>query len=732
MPQKDFSFLSRWQKDRPELKAVRKKIINFLLIIASVFGLPAIIAGAIISYEQGYPEFSFIYSFLYLTVLITTIFSRRLPEKVSPFILITLVYLTGSAALVRVGLSGVGIYMLIGLCIFSSVFFTLRAGLYAILVSVLTMVAVSTGMVTGGIVISPEKMMTSTSVLAWIPVLAVFTLVTSGMVVILEWFRFGLIDALEQQAKNAVDLENSVISLESQIKARKKFENDLRQSEERFRNLAELLPETIFEVDITGKITFVNRRAFDHFRYTREDLDTGLNGLDVLAPEDHERGGENILKIFNGEDVGLNEYTAIRKDGTKFPAIFHSTAVMEDGKPVGLRGFIIDISDRKSLEDRLKQAEKMEAIGTLAGGVAHDLNNILSGIVTYPDYFLMELPDDSPMIGPMTTMKKSGMRAAAIVQDLLTLARRGITKSEVVNVNSIIKEYLNSVECAQFRSDHPNIEVSARLAEDLLNIKGSPVHLTKTVMNLFTNAAEAMNDGGKIKVSTENSYVDKPVHGYNDIVAGDYVVLSVTDNGKGMSSMEKQRMFEPFFTTKKMGKSGTGLGLAVVWGTVKDHSGYLHVISDSGRGTTFRMYFPITREEVKSKPPSAPEDYMGRGEFILVVDDYEDQRELANSLLTRLGYRVDVVESGEAAIELIRDNPADLLVLDMIMDPGMDGLDTFREILKVYPDQKAVIASGFSKTDRVIEAQKLGAGEYIKKPYSIKNLGLAVRSELDR
>ncbi|MBT8490194.1 MAG: response regulator [Deltaproteobacteria bacterium] len=389
--------------------------------------------------------------------------------------------------------------------------------------------------------------------------------------------------------------------------------------------------------------------------------------------------------------------------------------------------------ERRRLETQLAHSHKMEAIGTLAGGVAHDLNNILSGTVSYPDLILMDLPEESPLRAPILTIQKSGKKAAAIVQDLLTLARRGLVATEVTNLNRVIANYIESPEFEKLKEFHPHAKIESNLEKNLLNILGSPVHLSKTVMNLVSNAAEAMDDGGNISITTESTYIDKPIRGYDTVKEGDYIILTVSDTGKGISAGDLERIFEPFFTKKKMGRSGTGLGMAVVWGTVKDHKGYIDIQSTEGKGTTFSLYFPVTREEISGKEKALLiEEYMGNGESILVVDDVEEQREIASRILNKLGYSVTSVSSGEEAIDYMNDNSADLLVLDMIMDPGIDGLETYKRIINLHPNQKAIIASGFSATDRVKEVQKIGAGAYVKKPYTLEKIGIVVKNELER
>jgi CheY-like chemotaxis protein len=283
------------------------------------------------------------------------------------------------------------------------------------------------------------------------------------------------------------------------------------------------------------------------------------------------------------------------------------------------------------------------------------------------------------------------------------------------------------------QSYHPSVSVETQLAPDIINIRGSAIHLKKAIMNLVSNAAEAQPDGGRIIIATKNIYVDRPISGYTEVNEGDYVMLQVKDYGSGIAPEDLNRIFEPFYTKKKMGRSGTGLGMAVVWGTIQDHAGYINVMSLVDKGTTFEIYIPVTRESIEEKVETVPlKNYRGRGEKILVIDDVREQREIASTLLTRLQYEAATVPSGEAALEYLKDHSVDLLVLDMIMDPGMDGLDTYIAVLKINPNQRAIIASGYAENERVKEAQRLGAGTYIRKPYTVDKIAQAVRAELDR
>ncbi|MEE8416807.1 MAG: response regulator, partial [Desulfobacterales bacterium] len=383
-------------------------------------------------------------------------------------------------------------------------------------------------------------------------------------------------------------------------------------------------------------------------------------------------------------------------------------------------------------EERLARSRKMESLGLMAGGIAHDLNNILSGVVSYPELLLMDLPEDSPLRKPIKIIQESGMRAVDVVADLMTIARGVATGKETLNLNTVVTEYLGSAEHQKLEKTHSFIDFKVELDSDLLNLSGSFIHINKALMNLVTNAGEAIEGGGIVTISTANRYLDEPLKGYEDVRKGEYAILTVSDDGSGISPQDLERIFEPFYTKKVMGRSGTGLGLAVVWNTVQDHDGYINV-KTSKKGTAFELYFPVTREEVAAEKEGVPlDDYLGHGEKILVVDDEERQREIACAMLTKLGYTPESVSSGEEAIEYVKENPVDLIVLDMVMPKGINGRETYEEVIKIRPGQKAIIASGFSETKDVKAAQKLGAGKYIKKPYTMAKIGIAVKEELEK
>jgi nitrogen-specific signal transduction histidine kinase/ActR/RegA family two-component response regulator len=385
------------------------------------------------------------------------------------------------------------------------------------------------------------------------------------------------------------------------------------------------------------------------------------------------------------------------------------------------------LDELKNTQLQLLQSEKMAAVGMTAGGVAHDLNNILAGVVSYPELLLATLPADSEVRKPLELILASGRRAVAVVADLLTLAKGSARAKQYVQLDRLVEEYLHSVEFRQMMRDYPEVQVFTEYEAEEYSIHCSPIHIQKVIMNLVMNAVEAVTLGGGI-ITLHTRHVDAGVEG--DENREGFVVLEVRDDGPGIPPESREHIFEPFYTRKIMGKKGTGLGLTVVWNVVREHDGRIELDCDPA-GTTFRVYLPAM-PPAESSPIETPEvDLNGQG-YILVVDDEPLQRDVAEKMLTTFGYTVEVVPSGEEAVEFVQGKTVDLIILDMLMPPGMNGLETYRKIIERHPGQKALVVSGFSESRDVKMAMELGVGGFVKKPYSMAQIATAVKMELER
>ena len=530
-----------------------------------------------------------------------------------------------------------------------------------------------------------------------------------------------------QVKKRTMELTKSNEQLEAQVEERLRAEEELRK----YARIVEASSDAMALIDLDHRHVLYNSEYRNIVTVSGVRID-GMSVKDVFGEKFFKDELEiAVSSCLEGRIVDLQVKPQPNPVLNRYLNITLSPYHSDSGE---IHGYVVDIRDvtpHVELQNRLKNAQKMEAIGLLAGGVAHDLNNILSGIVSYPDMLLIDRSPDDPMTMPLNIIKKSGERAAAIVQDLLTLARRGFGNVTVLNLNAVIRDFWVSPEQGEIIRQAEGVTFTLDLDDNLSNVNGSTVHISKVLMNIFVNGVEAMPGGGILTIRTENQFLDVDYTGYELIPRGEYSVLRISDTGIGMSVSEINRIFEPFYTSKIMGRSGTGLGMAVVWGTIKDLNGFIDISSAPGKGTEFSLYFPMTREEIVESDIVELQSYKGNGQNVLVIDDMEEQRELATRILILLGYNVKAVSSGEEAIEICSSQHFDLLILDMIMPGGMDGCTTYEKISSIRPGQKAIIASGFSDDTSVRKAQALGAGAYIKKPYTVEFFARAIYQELE-
>jgi PAS domain S-box-containing protein len=507
------------------------------------------------------------------------------------------------------------------------------------------------------------------------------------------------------------------------MKDRRRAEEALKESEERFRELAELMPETVFEVDLEGKLTFVNRNAFNYFGYTQQDLKKGLKSFDMIIPKDRERAQDNVGKIMKGEKSGINEYTALRKDGGTFPVMIHSTPIFKEGKPVGLRGFIVDITarkkaeeERRKLEVQFQQAQRFEALGTLAGGIAHDFNNLLMNIQGNTSLMLFEIEDDHPFFEPLKKIEKQVKSGALLTRQMLGYARKGKFNVKPVDLNQIMDESAET-----FGRTRKEITIQREFDEDLFPVEADQGQIEQVLLNLYVNAADAMPGGGKLFLKTKNeTHVNIKSKHYSP-TPGNYLQLTITDSGAGMDNQILERIFDPFFTTKEMGR-GTGLGLASVYGIIKSHDGYIDVESKKGRGTTFTIFLPASEKDVEGVDGTTAKLIKGSG-TLLIVDDEELVLNVGVNMLEKLGYTVLAAKNGTEAVDIFEANKdkIKMVVLDIIM-PDMGGGEVYDKIKAINPDVKVLLSSGYSVDGQAIELLERGCDGFMQKPFTLEEL----------
>jgi len=509
------------------------------------------------------------------------------------------------------------------------------------------------------------------------------------------------------------------------ITERKKAEKALKESENRYHELFNSILEGVGLVD-TGEIIRFCNPAFA--KIFEEDSVDNLIGKSILEymPENQR---ELVLSQTEDRKKGRSNRYEVEiitgKSNKKTILISSSPRFDEAQNYIGAFGAIMDITETKQLQEFAERAKRMETAGQIAGQVAHDFNNLLGPLVAYPELIIEDIEENHPVIKYIKSMETAARQMADINQQLLTLGRRGHYNLEPLNLNKIVNQVLN-----QILPIPETLIIETSLSEDLMNINGGVSQIFRVIANLTSNAIDAMQGIGRLTIKTENWYTDKMSGKYGQVPKGEYVKLTLIDTGCGIQEENLHKVFEPFFSTKKAGKKrGSGLGLSVVHAVIKDHDGFIDLESVIGQGTSAYLYFPITRDAIVV---DEIESITGGSETVLVVDDDSVQREVTLKLLQKLGYKADTVECGEAAIEYLKKQPCDLLVLDMIIPDGIDGTETYKKTLEINPEQKAIIISGYSESERVVEARRLGVGAFLKKPLTLETIGRAVRKELDR
>ena len=504
----------------------------------------------------------------------------------------------------------------------------------------------------------------------------------------------------------------------------------LLQSEEKYRTILESIEEGYFEIDLDGNLTFFNDPLCKILGYSRNEMQ-GMSTR-AFSTEDTIKKFDDIFEHLKntGEPVNVTDYDAIRKNG-KHVALELSASQLKnsEGRTIGIRGVLRDVSERKQaeeerrkLESQLQWAQKMESIGTLAGGIAHDFNNILMGIQGNASLILLKIDPSHPGYEKAKNIEKYVESGTELSKQLLGYARRGKYHMKATDLNDIIEN-----SATLFGRTKKEIQIHKRLAEDIWTVEVDRGQIDQVLLNLYVNAWQAMPEGGDLYLETENIVLDHNFVKPYEVEPGNYVKISVADTGVGIDKENQERIFEPFFTTKEMGR-GTGLGLASVYGIIKNHGGYINVYSEKDQGTIFTIYLPASEKDVDEAEALAVTILKGTG-TVLLVDDEEMIIDVGKELLNELGYDVLFAKSGAEAIEVYKQKhkTIDLVIMDMIM-PGIIGGEAYDRLKEINPDVKVLLSSGYSLNGQATHILRRGCNGFIQKPFNIKQLSYSIHN----
>ncbi|MFH2060147.1 MAG: PAS domain S-box protein [Pseudomonadota bacterium] len=500
------------------------------------------------------------------------------------------------------------------------------------------------------------------------------------------------------------------------ITQQKETEQQLIKREERFREMARLLPCAIVETDINLNITYANQTGLDMFGYTQEDIDNGLNGMDIIHPDDWERIQTLIEKHLIQSATTPAEYLMYKKDGTTLIVLYDSTPILNKNEVIGFRGSLVDLTELKQLQKDVIRTQKLESTGILAGGIAHDFNNILLGLFGNLSLAKSELSSTDEAYKRIEEAEKSMSRAKDLTTQLLTFAQGGDPVKKNITLDQIVRE------TALFHLSGSNIKIALEKPEALWQINADKGQISQVISNLVINARQAMPNGGQVSIKLENAAISE--NEFSTFMLDRYVKLSITDQGTGIPEKYLEKIFDPYFTTKQ---DGSGLGLAIVHSIIIKHHGYIYVNSSLGEGTTFVIYLPkaentmlsgeATNRLLKIEPKSKPCR-------ILVMDDDPVVRDVSTRMLNKLGHIVDLCKDGQSAIDLyqkaLKDKaPYGLVILDLTIPGGMGGKDAIKKLLNIDPDIRAVVASGYSNDPVMANYKEYGFKAIATKPYTI-------------
>jgi len=523
-----------------------------------------------------------------------------------------------------------------------------------------------------------------------------------------------------------IELQGSVRTMSREVTERKQAEEALRESEEKYRTILESIEEGYFEVDIAGNFTFFNDSLCEIFGFPKDEL-MGMNNRQYTDEENAKELYETLNRVYTTgkPDKGF-DWEIIRKDGTK-RSVEASVSLREDaeGEPIGFRGVIRDISEKQRLEARLQQTQKMETIGTLAGGIAHEFNNALMGIMGNLELFKMDLSEDERTDKYFEAMHGSGHRMSRLTDQLLAYSEGGKYQPKNLKLDDFVIETLPILQ----HDLNPTVKIETHFEKDISYIKADYTQMQMLLSAILANSNEAIEDEGLIRITAENKDVDEDfTKQHPGLKLGSYACLTIEDDGNGMDEETRIGIFEPFFTTKFQGR---GMGMAAVYGIVKNHGGWISVDSKLGKGTAVQIYLPAIEIEIGKSKKAKVEVTTGSG-TILMIEDEDVVIEVTQAMLEMLGYRVMVAKTGKEAIHITEtfDGQIDLALLDIKLT-DMEGGKVYLLIMQARPNLKVIVFSGYSIDGPARKILDAGAQDFIQKPFSLATLSEKLKEVLE-
>lgn len=512
--------------------------------------------------------------------------------------------------------------------------------------------------------------------------------------------------------------------LEDSLERVRAAEEQARRSEQRFRDLAGLLPQTVFEMDRSGRIIYSNRVGFDLFGYAPADLQAGLNVRDLFPPEEWEKAAKKIETAMEGGEEGDHEYRARKKDGTIFPILAYSSPIIRDERLVGLRGIIIDLTERKKIEEELLKARKLKSVGILAGGIAHDFNNILTAILGNISLVKLDLTPGSRQFDSLREAEEACLRARTLTQRLLTFSEGGHPIRRMMKIGKLVRE------TAEAALENSRTTAGVEVEENIGSLEIDPDQVAEAIRNLVKNADEAMGGEGRIEITVKKC---RPAgRARLALPDGEYARIAVRDWGPGIPEEIGERIFDPYFTTRQMGR---GLGLAVAYSIIKNHDGLLLLVPEPGPGAEFHVYLPLPAERAP-REEAVPAKKTVPGIRILFMDDQDDVREVGVKLLEKLGYRTTAVGDGREAVEEYRNartsgRPFAAVILDLTVPGGMGGVMAAARLKEIDPAARLIVSSGYSNDPVLADYRGYGFSGAIAKPYKLSKFQDVLREVIE-